>query len=862
MQIDVFVAFYIGLIPLLIFLHFKSYNEPFGRLSWRLFGICASIGVSLLWLGIYRSTESLLLIGFTGIFVLLLFQSWFPNEGLQTGKIVLALGITFISFLEVLWLWHSILILNMTITLIFIGSSLFLLSSFILPITGSIDPRDFERIWIVVSAFVGVSVSALVTSWDIAAVVIPIYPILTASLSLLFFSLTCTPLFLISNNEYAYLVWFPSLPGMALLGAQIGLFFWTDLRIILALAALSFCLSAAIMLKLAPSEKSFGWIAIDLIIAAVCGGIFWTLGETYFDFSLLLPVSAIIFYGITLPFSLAPTLWILDRILKTIKKYFIYLVLTFPPIIGIIIALFFYIPNVNGSMFGLEARCYLLSSSAFFMVTAFLYLIESRLVSKSISVKLSEIILITFSIAAFRAVFFLAAPNAYCELNWTIFLFALSSAVALFTSVVFGYAYKLTNYTRNLHLSCGFFLIPTFMLALTTIASWHIISALSVSVLISLIFVAPLYPDQVRRITQSISRFGAIIADGLRRIGSAITAALRKGLYVIIESFRNLATYLHYLFSRWGYVMWSIFSISFTLGLSILTYPFFSDLFLMSTTSILYPIPSFSFPIALLGLLLFTIAIIRRKVKRTFGSISVMIALVGFGITGTIALIEYGFLLLSLSGSIASVCILGIVFRRVKSLDKLWLTRFWSPIPLCLIPVFMQFSILHGFSQILQFFTLILSLLPVFSLYIISTKYELIPSFYQNPLWICIALVSSIITFMASFLGSVPILAAFYLSIIVGSIISYPAVSKNTTQLFMAVFFFALTGFAFSFIFIPYHQSFLPALAAALLFVSRFIREKESEIPNLVYARIVVLLILIASLALFGISIAISVQSV
>jgi hypothetical protein len=847
LRTDVFIAFYIGIIPILLFFHVRAYSEPFARLSWRIFGLCGSIGVSLLWIGLYRSIESLTLVAITGIFIFLMFQSWFPKAGFQPGRIIFALGISFIVFLEVLWLWHSILILSIPSTSILIGSALLLLSTLILPFTGSIDPGQFEKIWIVVSVSVGISVSALITGWDLAALVMPMYPIQTTGLALLFFSVTCTPLFILSNEQHAYLTWFPSLPGMALLGAQTGFFLWSDLRLILSLTALSFCLAAAIMMKLAPQDTSFGWLVLDLILATVCGGIIWALGETIIDYSLLLVMSSIIWYIVTLPFSLAPTLWALSWMIKILKRFFVYVALVFPPLVGIFIGIFFYNPIVNDSMFGLGARSYLVSSTVFFTVTAFLYLIESKLVNRSISVKLREIVLILFSIAVYRIVFLFGVPHAYCELIWTVFLYTTSSALALLTSVIFSYAYNLTNYTRNLHLSCGFFIALAMLSGLTVLGSWSIVSAVPASVLISLTFVAPLYPEQVRR-----------IADGLRKLGSVLATAIRKGIYEIIESFRTLATYLHYLFNRWGYVMWSLFSISFTFGLGFLTYPFFSELIFMSPSSILYPIPSFSIPIALLGLLLFTIAIIRRKVKRTFGSISVMIALAGLWITSTVALIDYGFLLFSFSGFVASICILGILVQRVRMLDRIWLTRFWSPLPVCLIPIFMQFTILVESSLIIQVFTFILSLLPIFCLYLLSTKYELIPSEYQNPLWIVIAFVSSAITYVASILGSVPLYPALYLSIIVGSIISYPAVTKNTSQLFIAIFFFALTGFAFSFIFAPFYQSLLPATSAALLFVSRFIREKESEIPRLVYARIIVLLILIASLALFGISIAIS----
>ena len=69
------------------------------------------------------------------------------------------------------------------------------------------------------------------------------------------------------------------------------------------------------------------------------------------------------------------------------------------------------------------------------------------------------------------------------------------------------------------------------------------------------------------------------------------------------------------LFEKFGYLMWTIFSVAFSVGLGILSYPFFSELMSMPLGGLLYAVPSITIPTLILGLLLMVMAIFRRRVK-------------------------------------------------------------------------------------------------------------------------------------------------------------------------------------------------------------------------------------------------------
>jgi hypothetical protein len=63
-----------------------------------------------------------------------------------------------------------------------------------------------------------------------------------------------------------------------------------------------------------------------------------------------------------------------------------------------------------------------------------------------------------------------------------------------------------------------------------------------------------------------------------------------------------------------------------------------------------------------------------------------------------------------------------------------------------------------------------------------------------------------------------------------------------------------LTGFAFTFVFGEYYQGLLLALSSFLLFIVLFVKERESKMPRLAYVRLGLLIILLGSLAVFGLS--------
>ena len=81
-------------------------------------------------------------------------------------------------------------------------------------------------------------------------------------------------------------------------------------------------------------------------------------------------------------------------------------------------------------------------------------------------------------------------------------------------------------------------------------------------------------------------------------------------------------------------------------------------------------------------------------------------------------------------------------------------------------------------------------------------------------------------------------------------------------HLFFAPLFFALTGFAFTFLFGEFYQNLLLALASALFFVSRFVKEKRDERPDLGYIawiRVALLITLLLAVGVFVLSVVYSV---
>ena len=83
------------------------------------------------------------------------------------------------------------------------------------------------------------------------------------------------------------------------------------------------------------------------------------------------------------------------------------------------------------------------------------------------------------------------------------------------------------------------------------------------------------------------------------------------------------------------------------------------------------------------------------------------------------------------------------------------------------------------------------------------------------------------------------------------------------THLFFAPLSFAITGFAFTFIFGEFYQNLLLALASALFFVSRFVKEKRDERPDLGYIawlRVAILIALLLAVGVFVVSVLYSVN--
>jgi len=274
----------------------------------------------------------------------------------------------------------------------------------------------------------------------------------------------------------------------------------------------------------------------------------------------------------------------------------------------------------------------------------------------------------------------------------------------------------------------------------------------------------------------------------------------------------------------------------------------------MPIAGFLYIVPSFSFPTMILGLLLLFIAIVRRKVKSSFGSVSGFLAVVGFGANAFCGLYENGYPYLSVAVTILSICLLALILRRELDVGDEYFAAAWVPIPLTIAAILVYYLYVPAITLEAKILAVLLSMFPACCMYIASSYVSWIPKKLTTPLWIVLSLLSGTIAYLSSYLAFFPPLAAIYLSVFIASFVMYPVTGRKMIHLFFAPLFFALTGFAFTFLFGIFYQNLLLALASALFFVSRFVKEKRDERPELGYLawlRVAILITLLLCVGLF-----------
>jgi hypothetical protein len=378
----------------------------------------------------------------------------------------------------------------------------------------------------------------------------------------------------------------------------------------------------------------------------------------------------------------------------------------------------------------------------------------------------------------------------------------------------------------------GISLFPAMILGLTIFEGFSLLNTLLVAGFVSTLVEAPILESQIRAFFGALRTIGARIVRRIVRVGAAIKA----------------------FFSRFGYINWVIFSIGFSAGLSWLSFPFFSELLGMTPGGLLYMIPNVGVPILILGVLLLSISVIRRTVYTTFGTTCAVISMAGAALTGSSWLLNHGLMVESVITSVILMCLSGLALLRESQLHKRWVYAIWVPIPLSVAVFVFRFLYPVGSATNLLPLAISVSALLGLMMLLLSAYSRLLPESARSTLWIVTSGSSTVATYSVAMTVGFPLLASIYLSVFVMSWVLFPVTVKQHRHLFFAPLFFALTGFAFTFVFGEYYQGLLLALSSFLLFIVLFVKERESKMPKLAYVRLGLLIVLLGSLAVFGLS--------
>jgi hypothetical protein len=274
----------------------------------------------------------------------------------------------------------------------------------------------------------------------------------------------------------------------------------------------------------------------------------------------------------------------------------------------------------------------------------------------------------------------------------------------------------------------------------------------------------------------------------------------------------------------------------------------------MTSGSQLYFVPNVGIPVLILGILLLSVSVIRRTHNTSFGTACIIISMAGAALTGSSWLFNQGLMVESVVTSVVLMCLSGLALLRESQLHKRWVPALWIPIPLS-VTVFV-FRILYPTGSVSNMLPLAVSvsLLVGLMMLLLSAYSRLLPESAKGSLWAITSGASALATYSVAMTVGFPLLASVYLSVFVMSWVMFPVTAKQYRYLFLAPLFFSLTGFAFTFVFGDYYQGLLLALSSFLLFIVLFIKERESKMPRLAYVRLGLLIILLGSLAVFGLT--------
>ncbi|KXH75172.1 MAG: hypothetical protein AM326_09185 [Candidatus Thorarchaeota archaeon SMTZ-45] len=869
--VDFLYSAYIAGIPLLVFAGVLSTGDTFKRTGWVMFCIVITAMISGSWFTYYRSIESLWLCITTAIFLTSSLRLTDPkgHEDIA-GKTNVAIG-TLILMLETIWVWHCFLVFLYEMNVVLAGVGVLLTPVLLMPLRSAISWDAFRILWGVVSTTIAVSLGSLISGWNLYDLILPTEPYLTFGIILSLFSFLSTPAYLWIESRLrideerltARYSWSPSLAGWAALGLQVGTYLLGETRFMYAMGGLGFALALLIFYFLTPSRPRTLFVANILILASAIAVGVWVWAEPNLGTAELIALFLFVWYILSLPLTLAATMaflgWLatkwhqlttafsrfiswaragLASALQRAKEIYSRNKATFatllPILIGGLVFLWMYDPMDASTILGLPYKNPAFAITLGLALVGLIYWFEAVALEPKIGNELRSPSMILFGFGVNNIILLMSLTAASYELLELIFILSFAASLALIALLAQASSFSLKVWMRRIAGTLGITLFITTYRGLITNAGFLPIQALLYAVIIFLLVEIPVFWVQVKAFVALLGRYGAII----------------------IKAIKNLGSLLLTIFRRFGYVMWTFFTLLFVVVIAVLSRPLFSELLNMPTDGLLYEVPGFSVPTAIIGLLMLFIAIVRRRVRTRFGFFSGLYAAFGGGVTVIAFLFDHGHQVLSLFSAIIAICGTGLMLKGELQLDPRRISMLWSPIPPSISLSLLYYMPPASSAPDSFLLALLISFSSTFMLYLLSTTVNWIPKRYRELLWSILAIMTGSITYFSSYLLIVPPfeqVAGIYLGVFVASIIMYPVTARSARQLFLSPLFFALTGFAYTIVLGPVYQSLLLAAAAFLFFVSRYIKEKETMNPRLVYLRLVVLVALVTCIAVFAI---------
>jgi hypothetical protein len=845
MPIDSLLVVYPSLIIVAIFSYWSSRRGPYKQANWHLFSTIIAALLSVGWNIIYGTVEAVILIIPTFAAVFLLVELKVPESALKSKSELIPSISSLILLAEIVWMWHAILYFTLDLTQIFVGTGVILLSTISYPLSKAIDWFSFSRPWKLVSAFVSLCLTILLSGWNMFSLQLPINPLLVLGSGFVLYSVLATPLVrkaeesrgLEDDQLNAHKEWIPAIVGSVALGLELGVTLTTDVRLILGLALLAYSLAGIVYFFLLPSNPRSIALPVNLSLATALAIIYWVVEEDAIGPTTLLLYTVILWVITSLPVTHVNIRSFYSWCKRIISENKVLAAFSFPAIFGLIIGTYLslVIPQI------LLPELILVWNFALTLIPTILYFVGAHTLEENIAQRLRKPTIALLGPGLLVSFVYISLRSSFLQSYlWTIRI-SLSLSGTLLLLALTCMSLGLDHHKRIFYGIGGLALAPTIYSFLPILVGENLFYMITVTMILILAIEAPLFSYQLR-----------LLAKMLKDLGLLFQTLVRK-----------FNTFMHLIFDRYGFIAWTIFSVVFVSIFGFISYPFFSELLNMPIAGFLYMIPSFSFPTMILGLMLLFIGIVRRKVKSSFGSVSGFLSILGFGASAFCGLYENGYPYLAVAMTVLSICLLALVLRRELDVGDEYIVGAWVPIPLTVSAILVYYLYLPAITLEAQMLAILLSLFPACCLYIASTYAAWIPKFIRTPLWIILSLLSGSIAYLSSYLAVFPPLATIYLSVFIASIVMYPVTGRKMTNLFFAPLFFSLTGFAFTFVLGEYYQSLLLALASALFFVSRFVKVKRDERPDKAYIawlRVAILIVLLLAVGVFVVSILYSVN--